>query len=203
MKIKNIIFDWSGVISDDFNQVFESVNETFVEYGMKKISAEEFKENFCLPYINFYLGYMKNPDIEDITKKFKRIFKTKKHPEVFVFTKNILDYLKSKKINMVLLSSHHFVEEEIKKHFPEEKYFLRIFEKIIDKEKVIEDIMKEMKFNSDETIYVGDMVHDIDAGKRAGVKTVAVLSGYDSKEKLEKAKPYFIFKDIRELKKIV
>ena len=49
---------------------------------------------------------------------------------------------------------------------------------------------------------VGDSIYDVRAGKRARVKTIAVLSGEYSRGVLKKEKPDFILKDIKELKKI-
>lgn len=47
--------------------------------------------------------------------------------------------------------------------------------------------------------FVTDSIVDIQAGKAAGVKTVAVLSGLFRQEELEKWKPDFILKDINSL----
>ena len=47
--------------------------------------------------------------------------------------------------------------------------------------------------------YVGDLPSDIRAGKRAGVKTVAVLTGLASRERLEKEKPDFMYMNLQEL----
>ena len=201
--IKNIIFDWSGVISDDFTQVYEAVMDVFIQEGIKKISKKQFREEFCLPYHHFYLKYIKKPDMEKFENKFREIFKTKTHPIPIEGVEPVLDYLTSKQINMVVLSSHHFVSEEIKKHFPGKKFFIRIFESVKDKEKIIEKVMQELGFKPEETMFVGDMVHDINAGKKAGVKTAAILTGYDSKEKLEKANPLFILNTLEDIKKII
>ncbi len=46
---------------------------------------------------------------------------------------------------------------------------------------------------------VGDSIIDVQAGKAAGAKTVAVLTGLFSKEELEKQKPDLIIKDINSL----
>jgi len=46
---------------------------------------------------------------------------------------------------------------------------------------------------------VGDAIVDIQAGKSAGAKTIAVLSGLFSREELEKQKPDLIIKDINSL----
>jgi phosphoglycolate phosphatase-like HAD superfamily hydrolase len=46
---------------------------------------------------------------------------------------------------------------------------------------------------------VGDSVADVRAGKNAGAKTIAVLSGIFTREELEKEKPDLIINDINEL----
>jgi phosphoglycolate phosphatase len=46
---------------------------------------------------------------------------------------------------------------------------------------------------------VGDSIVDVQAGKSAGAKTIAVLSGLFNREELEKAKPDLIIKDINSL----
>jgi phosphoglycolate phosphatase-like HAD superfamily hydrolase len=50
---------------------------------------------------------------------------------------------------------------------------------------------------------VGDMTHDIDAGKKAKVITIAVSWGYQPKEKLTEENPNFLIEDLEELKRII
>ena len=50
---------------------------------------------------------------------------------------------------------------------------------------------------------IGDSIFDIQAGKAAKFKTVAVLTGNDSKAKLKKEKPNYILKSIKDLPKII
>jgi len=50
---------------------------------------------------------------------------------------------------------------------------------------------------------VGDSVVDVKAGKAAGTKTVAVLSGLYSREELLDNNPDFIINDISELPRII
>jgi HAD superfamily hydrolase (TIGR01549 family) len=54
----------------------------------------------------------------------------------------------------------------------------------------------KLKIRSAECIYVGDTVDDIEAGKAAHAKTVAVLTGAQSKEMLEKGKPDLLIQSI-------
>ncbi len=72
-----------------------------------------------------------------------------------------------------------------------------------DKAKTMIKIMKKNCFGSDETVYVGDMTHDVKAGKKAKVITIAVSWGYQSREKLLKESPNFLIDDLKELKKLI
>lgn len=57
--------------------------------------------------------------------------------------------------------------------------------------------------NPNETLYVGDLPHDIQAGKRAGTKTVAVINFDGAKEGkreiLEQFKPDYIINHVKDL----
>ncbi len=50
-----------------------------------------------------------------------------------------------------------------------------------------------------ECAIVGDSVVDVRAGKAAGAKTVAVLSGIFTRRELEKEKPDLILENVRKL----
>jgi HAD superfamily hydrolase (TIGR01509 family) len=51
----------------------------------------------------------------------------------------------------------------------------------------------------EECLMVGDSPADMEAGKRAGVKTCAVLYGYGKREDLERFQPDYWLSDLREL----
>ncbi len=50
---------------------------------------------------------------------------------------------------------------------------------------------------------VGDSIYDIIAGKKAGIRTVAVLSGNTPKKNLKKKNPDFIIKTLKDLPKVL
>jgi HAD superfamily hydrolase (TIGR01549 family) len=62
-------------------------------------------------------------------------------------------------------------------------------------------ISKKMNINPDNILVVGDHPYDILAGKRAGTKTIGVLSGIAPKEDLLKAGADFILESIAEIEK--
>jgi phosphoglycolate phosphatase-like HAD superfamily hydrolase len=56
-----------------------------------------------------------------------------------------------------------------------------------------------MRAKAEECIVVGDSIVDIKAGKNAGIRTIAVLSGIFQRKELEREKPDLIIENISEL----
>jgi len=51
--IKNVIFDWSGVINDDLVTVYKAIMAIFQKLGAKEISLEEFKREWEQPHMRY------------------------------------------------------------------------------------------------------------------------------------------------------
>jgi phosphoglycolate phosphatase-like HAD superfamily hydrolase len=63
----------------------------------------------------------------------------------------------------------------------------------------IEILIKSLKSDKKNTIYVGDSADDVDSARFAGVKSCAVANGFDSRDNLLRHKPDFIFESMEEL----
>ncbi|MDO8740439.1 MAG: HAD family hydrolase [Candidatus Woesearchaeota archaeon] len=202
--IKNIIFDWSGTLSDDWDSGHTAAMRVFKKLGLKVLSSEEHKKEFILPYMNFYKKYKKDIGKKEIDRLFFKEINLVNEPKPFPKAEKILNFFKTKGIKMALLSSHpqKKLEKELR-NYGFQKFFIEVKGSVHDKREVIYGIMKRNRFNNKETAYVGDMVHDIDAGKEAKVTAIAVSWGYQSREKLSKENPDFIIDDLDELKHII
>ena len=202
--IKNIIFDWSGTLIDDVIFTYSATIKVFEKIGIEEITLEKFKEEFILPYMNFYKKFKNNPDKKIIDEWFDKemdlINKSKLFPEV----KEVLEFLKQKEIKMIILSSYcqESLEREIKDNNLQ-NFFLNINGSVYDKTEAVIEIMQKNNFKKEETICVGDMTYDIDMGKKAKIKIVAISQGYQSKEKLLEKNPDFLIENLGELKEIV
>lgn len=202
--IKNVIFDWSGTLSDDLVSVYTAVMEIFKKLGLEVLTLEEFKKEFTLPYMKFYRKFEKNVSKEELQELYSREIELVDKPKPFPEAREILEFLKQREIKMVLLSVYlrKQLNEEIE-HYKFQNFFADVNGSIYDKTEVVIKIMQKNNFKCEETIFVGDMTHDVDAGKKAGVKTVAISQGYQSKEKLLEKNPDFLIENLRELKDIV
>ncbi|MBU2589344.1 MAG: HAD hydrolase-like protein [Nanoarchaeota archaeon] len=201
--IKNIIFDWAGCLIDDLTQNYEAAMYIFEKLNLKKLSLEEFKKTFKLPYMEFYKAYTEASK-KEIDTLFIEGLKQASNPKLFPSTKETLGFLKKEEIKMTLLSSHpqEKLLEELKK-FDVENYFLDVTGSVHDKTQVIKEHMERNGFSVEETAYVGDMVHDILAGKEAKVTTIAISWGFQSKDKLNAENPDYLINNIKEIKNLI
>jgi ADP-ribose pyrophosphatase YjhB (NUDIX family) len=79
-------------------------------------------------------------------------------------------------------------------------FFRQAYVQALDKRKVILHLLAEHDLDAAETIFIGDMVHDIETARHAGVMSCAVLTGYDSLRKLKAANPDLLFRNLREVR---
>ena len=100
-------------------------------------------------------------------------------------------------------------EEAVRKVFPDIDDFCDIFVSRNSVKKVkphpdhLTYVMKSLKISGEESVMVGDHVIDIQAGKRAGMESIGVLTGRTKKEEFEKAGADYILKDVTEVSRLI
>ena len=68
---------------------------------------------------------------------------------------------------------------------------------------MLEAILRKFGLAPGQALYVGDMAIDVETGNRAGVRTVAVVTGSSTREEVAGLKPYRIIDRVSELTVIV
>jgi phosphoglycolate phosphatase-like HAD superfamily hydrolase/ADP-ribose pyrophosphatase YjhB (NUDIX family) len=201
-EIRNVILDWSGTLVDDFSPVLEATNKIFEHYGRPVFTEEEFREKFYLPFPEFYREYLPDSALPDLEQHYHSAFKNLQQGIApLPHSLDFLEYLAKRGLPTFLLSTIH------QAHFEDQggrlgwkKFFRRAYVQARDKRKVILELLAEHDLKADETIFIGDMVHDIETARHAGVISCAVLTGYDSLAKLKKANPDLLFRNLREVR---
>jgi phosphoglycolate phosphatase len=196
--IKNIIFDWSGTLADDFQPVLSATNDIFQQYGKPAFSAEEFKEKFFLPFTDFYKQYLPEATMIQLEHYYHSSFKLlQEQIPLLPHALEILEYCKNQDFKLFLLSTIHAEHYEVQAHrLGVKHFFTKAYVQALDKRKTIHQLLAEWDLNPSETLFVGDMQHDIETAKHGGVRSCAVLTGYDSLEKLKKVEPDLVFKNL-------
>ncbi len=205
--IKNIIFDWSGVINNNLLTSYHTAMRIFEKYGAPKITLTEFRKNWDQPYMRFYHRYLPDlthqQEVEAFALFYPKICR-QYPPRVYPGIPEVLRAFQAKRIAMIILSSDFLrtIKREIA-NFGLAGIFTKIISNVHDKREVIEEAVRKNHFQARETVFVGDTTHEIEAGEKARVQTAAVTWGYQLEEKLKQAKPDFIVHNAQELKTII
>ena len=200
--IKNIIFDWSGTLVDDFQPVLAASNEIFLQYGKPAFTAEEFREKFYLPFTDFYREYLPEASMVQLDHYYHSSFKLLQEGiPLLPHAMETLEYCKSRGMKIFLLSTIHAEHYEVQSaRLGVKPFFTKAYVQALDKRKTILGLLSEHDLDPHETLFVGDMQHDIETAKHGGIMSCAVLTGYDSLAKLQAREPDLIFKDLLGLK---
>jgi len=205
--MKNIIFDWSGVVRDTVTNQMWIVNRIFKKYGVGEISTDEFRENWKQPPVLFYQKYLpEGYNEEERTKLFQELQLDKDCPKASPFSE-VVKLIHTCKENGYFLSvvSSDFPETLLPevKEYGLENTFTEIITDANDKLEPVQKIIKENNLNLEDTFFVGDSNHEIDVAKARGIKSVAVTWGFTSEQKLRARNPDYIAHNPQELESII
>ncbi len=200
--ISTFIFDWSGTLSDDFDMVYRATAGVVADLdGGYSLSEEEYREHFELPYMRFYKNYglhVTKKQVDDLF--FRHIERNRIKPTVFSASRRVLENLRKNGKKTFLFSAHpvNLVDREIA-DYGFSDVFDGIEAGVLDKVVSLKKFVKKNHLDPKSAAYVGDLVHDIEAAKEAGVVSVGVLSRYQSREKLLSAKPDVVLNNLEDL----
>ena len=209
--LKLIIFDLDGTLVNAYRAVFQSLNYALKRSGFPLVDHETIRrsvgwgdrhliELFVGPprakeVLEVYRRHHKNslktgtrflPGARQVIVKLKkqgyRLAIASKRPTLF--TEIILKYLKIRKYFDCVVCG-----DKVKRHKPAAD--------------ILEVILKKFSFNKNEALYIGDMTIDAQTGKRAGVKTVIVLTGSSDYREVALLKPYKIIHHLKALSNII
>lgn len=205
--MKNIIFDWSGVVRDTVTNQMWIVNRIFTKYGVGEISTEEFRENWTQPPALFYQKYLPHGYNEaERSKLFQVLQLDKDCPKATSFPEvvQLIHKCREKGYFLAVVSSD-FPETLLPevKQYGLENIFSEIITDANDKLEPVKKIIKEYNLNLGDTFFVGDSNHEIDVAKETGIKSVAVTWGFTSEQKLGASNPDYICNNTKELKNII
>ncbi|MDD5146528.1 MAG: HAD family hydrolase [Candidatus Pacebacteria bacterium] len=205
--IKNIIFDWSGVICDNLLPTYKTAMLIFKEFGAPEITLEEFRDTWVQPYMLFYNKYMSDLTHEEEVAAFKPAFAqavAEYSAGAYPGVKETLERFKQMGIKMMVLSSdpRGSILSQVEK-FNLGGLFDEIVGEAHDKGHFIHDILARNQFDQKETVFIGDTPHEVEAGKKANVKTISVTWGYKSEKALQTAGPDFIVHNLPELESVI
>ena len=203
--IRNIIFDWSGTLVDDLPAVWEASNYVLTQAGRSELTLEQFRAEFCLPFSIFYDKHTPDVPMDQLESWFHSRFRQCQASVCALpHARDFLEFARQHRLKTFLLStvaSDHFEVQQRATGFGEflDKPYIGVW----DKRKKIHDILEENKLRPDETLFIGDMQHDIETARHGGIHSCAVLTGYNTLEQLRLAQPDLIVEHLGELREVL
>lgn len=199
--IRNLLFDWSGTLADDLPSVLVAVNGMLRTAGRSELTRREFQARFRLPYTEFFEEMLPGTPLADLQELYLAHFPHEHEGvELLPHAAEFLRYAAATGRRMVVLSSAPARHVEAQARALGVRDAFEVMRcGVVDKREEIHSLLAELDMQPEVTAFIGDMRHDIDAGKSAGVITIATCTGYESAETLLQAAPDMLVRDLSRL----
>ncbi len=203
--IRNVIFDWSGTLVDDLPAVWEATNHVFTQAGLGVWTLERFRAEFCLPFTHFYERHLPQVSMTQLEEWFHGHFQQVQASVVELpHAREFLQFCRQRQLRTFVLST---VRREYFAAQAEACGFLEFIDRpylgVWDKRAKIHELLAENHLQPEETVFVGDMQHDIETARHGGVFSCAVLTGYNQLAQLRASEPDLIVEHLGELRDVL
>jgi HAD superfamily hydrolase (TIGR01509 family) len=209
LRVKGILLDLDGTLVDSKEAYREAVKTAFKSLGRKVVPAsivteipKRLEQN--LP-INDLIG---KADVQKFLDLYLNAYysttatKTKPMPKIEDTLRRL-----SRKAVLALITMRYVSKEKViteLEKFGIAKYFRHVITALDTQNpkpspEALIKCVEQLGVQACECLVVGDSVADVKAGKSAGAKTAAVLSGIFSRRELEREKPDLILENVNKL----
>ncbi len=195
MKYKHIIWDWNGTLIDDLGLCVSALNNGLAKRGLTTITEENFREISTFPVSKIYerVGFDFEKERFEVAGDEFVLFYGKHFYEINLHLK-ALSVIKEIQIlggsqSILSAGSQEYLNIWIN-HHALSNYFM--FIRGIDnhyaggKVELGTEFVKELPYNKNEIILVGDTVHDSKVAQAMGVDCLLLDHGHVSRNRLEK-----------------
>lgn len=191
--IKFIIFDFDGVIDNNYNLSFELCSKKFLN-----ITVEEHKKQYDG---NVHLEREKLKDRDTGFDFLKCLSDSRKDRKIEEETKSTLVNLAENFKLGIISSCHEYGIKDYLKNNEIDDLFSFVYGLETHKLKTFKfkKILEELNLKENECIFITDTLGDILEANEVGINTIAVDFGYHERERLEKGNPLKIISKFEEL----
>ena len=186
---RDIFLDFNGTIIDDLDLCVELLNVFLKEQGKKELTKDEYKHVFKFPIRQYYLDSGIDFNIESYESLAIRFIKEYQprsmHCGLFPGVVDTVKKLKEMGIRVYILSAS---EQNNLLEQTDTYGITKYFDKVLginnihaaSKIDIAIDFMKEKGIKKEETLFVGDTLHDYEVATAMGVDCVLVSCGHQA-----------------------
>lgn len=195
---KNVLFDLDGTLLDTTEGILISIKYTIDKLGLKKLDEETIRTFIGPPVQNSFMD--KCGTNEEETLEATRVFRDHYSNETLFMAKpyegiyELCEKLKERGTRMAVATyKREDYALKLLKHFDFHRYCDPMHgadaNNILRKDDIVRMCMEEMGAKKEDTVLIGDTVHDALGAERAGVGFIAVAYGFGFKNE-EDVKDY-------------
>ncbi|WP_420320380.1 HAD family hydrolase [Flagellimonas sp.] len=192
---KNIIWDWNGTLLNDSWLCIEIINKILLNHGNRKLDIDSYREVFGFPISDYYkkIGIDCEKESYDVlTDEFmsdylRRVCKC----QLQNGAKDILEELKSMGVTQFILTAAHkeSVIELLRHHSVEHMFeWVEGLDNHRAESKIDNgyNLINENSIEINETVLIGDTIHDFEVANQIGTNCILIANGHQSKLKLRR-----------------
>lgn len=210
-NIKLIIFDLDGTLVDAYGAIVSSFNYVMRRLGLKTQRADLIRSLVGWGDVDLLKPYVARGDLEYALSLYRHHHKASlsKHAHLYPYTRGLLRRFKAEGYKLAVASNRpskfsYFLLKHLK--------IEGLFDYVLCADQsghakphpeMLNKIVKRFMLKKSEVLYVGDMVIDAQAGRRARINTVIVTSGSSSKPAIKREKPFRIISAIGRLQALL
>lgn len=205
-KIKYVLFDLDGTITDPFEGITDSVKYSLEKFGIN-VEDKRVLRPFIGPPLKY--AYMKYYGMDEENADKAVAYYREFYPISGIFNCTLYDGIKellcelSKKYVIILATSkpQPFAEQIVDK-FGLTKYFDHIVgatfdERVSEKSDVIKKVLSDFDIDPEEAVMIGDRSYDTEGAAANGVPSIGVSYGYGDRSEFVSA--FAVCDSVREL----
>lgn len=192
--IKNIFFDFNGTILDDTDLCFDIEDEMIKEEGLTPVDKDFYLNNFCFPVKKYYqlVGFdISDENYNRISEKFFKKYLAREK-EFTSLHKGIIDLLKNLKKDGYRLYILTASEESILINQLKQLGIFEYFDGFsasnniaaLGKIEYGKIFIKNNNINVNESLMIGDTLHDYEVAKELSLMPILFSQGHNSKKLL-------------------
>jgi len=210
-KLSLAVFDLDGTLVDAYPAIIRSFNFTMEKFNYPPKSKAAIRRAVGWGDENLLKPFVAPGDISQVLRVYRRHHKESliKYSRLFSGAKEVLRHLKKKGYKLAVASNRPTRFSRILvRHLGLEKFFDYVL--CADKlefgkphPEILHKIMQRFSCSPKETVYIGDMAIDAQAGKRARVMTIITSTGSSRLSEIRREKPCRIIGNIKDLLKIL